>query len=53
MRLGWDRFIGEHGAFVGMSAFGASAPAGLYQKFGITAEAVVAAVKTALDRLKG
>ncbi|MCX7898970.1 MAG: transketolase, partial [Methylocystis sp.] len=26
-RLGWDRWIGENGAFVGMSSFGASAPA--------------------------
>ena len=43
-RLGWDRWIGERGAFIGMSGFGASAPAGeLYKHFGITAEAIVAA----------
>ncbi|MCJ8142549.1 transketolase [Ancylobacter sp. A5.8] len=41
-RLGWDRWIGERGAFVGMTGFGASAPAPeLYAHFGITAEAVV------------
>ena len=27
VRLGWERFIGEDGAFVGMTGFGASAPA--------------------------
>jgi transketolase len=40
-RHGWDRWIGETGAFVGMTGFGASAPAAdLYPHFGITAEAV-------------
>lgn len=42
MRLGWDRWIGERGSFVGMDGFGLSAPAKvLYQHFRITAEAVV------------
>jgi transketolase len=41
--LGWERWIGEDGAFIGMSSFGASAPArDLYQKFGITPEEVAA-----------
>jgi transketolase len=41
--LGWERWTGDRGAFVGMSGFGASAPAGdLYRHFGITAEAVAA-----------
>jgi transketolase len=49
VRQGWDRFIGEDGLFVGMHGFGASAPADrLYQQFGITPEAVVAAVKQKL-----
>ncbi len=49
VRQGWDRFIGEDGGFVGMSSFGASAPAEvLYEKFGITAETVVAEVKARL-----
>jgi transketolase len=40
-RLGWDRWIGEKGAFVGMERFGASAPAPkLYEHFGITPQAV-------------
>ena len=51
IQQGWERFIGEDGAFVGMTGFGASAPAEvLYEKFGITTDAVVAAAKA---RLKG
>ena len=45
-RLGWDRWLGEKGAFVGMQGFGASAPAPkLYENFGITAEAVADAAR--------
>ena len=45
IRMGWDRVIGSDGLFIGMSGFGASAPyKELYSHFGITAEAVVAAV---------
>ena len=44
VRTGWDRFIGVDGTFIGMTGFGASAPAEqLYEHFGITAEAVVKA----------
>ena len=44
VRQGWDAVIGSEGAFVGMSTFGGSAPhKDLYQNFGITAEAVMAA----------
>jgi transketolase len=51
LRFGWDRYLGEHGAFVGMSGFGASAPADvLYRYFGITADAVVAAAKQSLEK---
>jgi len=40
-RLGWDRWIGSDGAFVGMDSFGASAPApALYEHFGITADRI-------------
>ncbi len=49
VRQGWDRFIGEEGLFVGMTGFGASAPAErLYQQFGITADAVAQAVTAKL-----
>jgi transketolase len=50
VRQGWDRFIGEHGVFVGMSGFGASAPAErLFEAYGITPDAVVTAVMAALS----
>ena len=46
IRLGWDRFIGLDGIFVGMTGFGASGPIEeLYKHFGITAEAIVAAAE--------
>jgi transketolase len=46
VRTGWGRFIGGDGIFIGMTGFGASAPAEkLYEHFGITAAAVVKAVK--------
>ena len=49
VRHGWDAFVGEGGGFVGMTGFGASAPyERLYQEFGITTDAVVAAVKARL-----
>jgi transketolase len=55
VRMGWDQWLlGERGreakaGFIGMSGFGASAPAErLYQEFGITTEAIVAKVKSLL-----
>ncbi len=55
VRLGWDKWLlGERGreakaGFVGMTDFGASAPAEvLYEKFGITAEAVAQKVRDLL-----
>jgi transketolase len=49
VRLGWERFIGDDGVFVGMKGFGASAPfETLYEKFGITPQAVAAAAKAKL-----
>ncbi|MBB1091090.1 transketolase [Rhodopseudomonas palustris] len=51
--IDWRRWIGDGGAFVGMTGFGASAPAPvLYQKFGITADAVTDAAKAAIARSK-
>ena len=48
--MGWDRYTGNDGAFIGMHGFGASAPyKELYKHFGITAEA---AAEAALKRLK-
>jgi transketolase len=47
----WARWLGDAGEFVGMTGFGASAPAEvLYREFGITAEAVATAALHCLAR---
>jgi transketolase len=47
--FGWERWVGDKGTVIGMHGFGASAPApALYKHFGITAEAIVAAVRARL-----
>ena len=44
--LGWSRYVGSDGIFIGMNSFGASGPAGeLYEHFGITTEAILKAVE--------
>ena len=51
VRQGWDEIIGSDGAFVGMTSFGASAPAkDLYKHFGITSQKVAEAALTKLRR---
>jgi transketolase len=46
---GWERYVGTNGAVIGMTGFGASAPAkALYTHFGITAEAIVEAARARL-----
>jgi transketolase len=47
----WARWLGDSGEFVGMTGFGASAPAEvLYREFGITAEAVATKALQAIAR---
>jgi len=47
----WRAYVGLDGAVIGLDSFGASAPADkLYQHFGITTEAVVAAAKAQVGR---
>lgn len=47
--FGWGKYVGLDGATVTMTGFGASAPAAtLFEKFGITTENVVKAVKSVL-----
>ncbi|GBR25106.1 transketolase [Acetobacter orleanensis NRIC 0473] len=47
--FGWERWLGEEGVFVGMDDFGTSAPANaLYERFGITVEAICEKVLTRL-----
>jgi transketolase len=49
-QMGWERYTGDSGGFVGMPGFGASAPAKeLFKHFGITADAVADLAKTLLD----
>jgi transketolase len=49
VRMGWDRFIGANGVFVGMHGFGASGTdKALYAHFGITPEGVADAAKAKL-----
>jgi len=49
VKFGWERYLGNGGKFVGMSDYGLSGSAdALYQHFGITPEAVVQAVLTAI-----
>jgi transketolase len=44
--LGWERWLGDKGVFVGMDGFGASAPAArLFEHFGITEAKVADAAK--------
>jgi transketolase len=50
-RQGWDRYVGRNGGFIGMAGFGASAPAPvLFDKFGITVQAIIAEARRRLDK---
>ena len=47
----WARWLGDDGEFIGMTGFGASAPADvLYREFAITPAAVTAAAKRVIQR---
>jgi transketolase len=49
--FGWDRWLGDGGAFVGMQGFGASAPAAkVYEHFGITSGGVAEAARALVKR---
>jgi len=40
--MGWERYVGEEGAVIGIDHFGASAPGGVVmEKFGFTVDNVV------------
>jgi transketolase len=50
LAMGWERYVGRRGAIVGMTSFGASAPGEIVlEKFGFTAENVVATTRTLLE----
>ena len=47
---GWSKWLGDKGIFIGMSSFGASAPAKVcFEKFGITVDNVIKAAKKAMS----
>lgn len=47
VRLGWDRYLGSEGVFIGMDRFGASAPYKvLAEKFGFTPQRVADAARS-------
>ncbi|WP_196260532.1 transketolase [Pelagibacterium limicola] len=49
VEMGWSRFLGDSGRFVGMTGFGASGEINdLYEHFGITTKAVIEAAKSQL-----
>ncbi|WP_324278350.1 transketolase [Blastococcus brunescens] len=48
--MGWREFVGDAGRIVGLTHYGASAPyTVLYEKFGLTDEAVVAAARESIE----
>ncbi len=48
--FGWERWLGQGGVFIGMTGFGASAPAEvLYEHFGITEAAIAKAVTSVVN----
>jgi len=53
VELGWDRYLGFHGRFVGMHGFGESGKiADVYKKFDITTDAVVRAARETLAEVE-
>ena len=47
--MGWSKYIGDKGVFIGMKSFGASGPADqLYKHFGINSEAIVKQARSIL-----
>jgi transketolase len=51
--LGWDRFVGERGAIIGMNTFGASAPAkDAFAHFGFTPENVAEQARGVRERIQ-
>ncbi|WP_421991163.1 transketolase [Qipengyuania sp.] len=48
--FGWERYVGTHGLTIGIDSFGASAPANdLFEKFGLTADAIVPQIMNKLN----
>jgi len=51
--LGWERWVGEEGEVIGMTTFGASAPAKvLFEEFGFAPERIAARAREVLERVR-
>jgi transketolase len=51
--FGWERYVGDQGAIIGMTTFGESAPArDLFKKFGFTVDHVIEVAKKVATRIK-
>ncbi|HZQ19780.1 MAG TPA: transketolase [Terriglobales bacterium] len=51
--FGWERYVGDYGAIIGMTTFGGSAPAkDLFKKFGFTVDHVIEVAKKVLVKVK-
>ncbi len=51
--LGWERWVGDDGAVIGINHFGESAPfEELYERFGLTADNVVQKAREVLERIE-
>ena len=54
VELGWERYLGFHGRFVGMHSFGESGKIGdVYKRFGITTETVVRTARDVVRAVSG
>jgi transketolase len=52
--FGWERYVGDRGAMIGMASFGASAPLKeLQKKFGFTVENIMDAARAQIARATG
>jgi len=53
VELGWNKWLGDNGIFIGMNSFGASAPQKVcFEKFGITVEETIEAAKKSIASSK-
>jgi transketolase len=50
VKMGWEKYLGPRGEFIGMSTFGSSAPVNVvFEKFGFTVDRVVEAARKAIS----
>jgi transketolase len=50
VKMGWEKYLGPKGEFIGMSSFGSSAPVNVvFEKFGFTVDRVLEAARKVLS----